>query len=137
MASGLRPELRVGPKGYIHGWIFVGAPGIGAKVFHPEHGHGTVTGHSGGHVTVAFGGGTHTFSHAAKSPIEPGAAPHAPALERRPASLGGEAGVMTAAEAKKWGNANWPGERGLPRDQYLALRSYSGPAAYQVNRYLR
>jgi phage head maturation protease len=52
---------RVGPKGYIHGWIHVGGTTDGAKVFHPVHGHGTVTGTSGGHTTVAFPGGTHSF----------------------------------------------------------------------------
>lgn len=54
--------VKVGPKGYIHGWIFVGAPGVGARVFHPQHGHGTVTGHDGKHATVKFDGGkTHSF----------------------------------------------------------------------------
>jgi hypothetical protein len=52
----------VGPKGYIHGWIFVGAPGLGAHVVHPQLGHGTVTGHNGSHATVSFAkGGTHSF----------------------------------------------------------------------------
>jgi hypothetical protein len=55
--------LKVGPKGYIHGWIFVGAPGVGALVNHPSHGKGTVTGHDGKHVTVKFerSGASHTF----------------------------------------------------------------------------
>jgi len=51
----------VGPEGFIHGWIFVGVPGVGGKVFHPSLGHGTVTGHSGSHATVRFARGTHTF----------------------------------------------------------------------------
>lgn len=129
-------SYRVGPHGYIHGWIFVGAPGVGANVFHPHHGHGTVTGHDAQHVTVNFSGKTHTFGHSRTSPIEPSVSgpPH---LERRPESDGGEPGVMTAAEAKKWGNANWPAPGELPADQRNALRSYSGPAAYQINKYLR
>jgi 2'-5' RNA ligase len=54
--------LKVGPKGYIHGWIFVGVPGIGDVVRHPEHGHGVITEHSDKHVTVAFNNGkTHSF----------------------------------------------------------------------------
>jgi hypothetical protein len=47
----------VGPHGYIHGWIFVGIPGPGDEVFHPRHGHGTVTSASGNHVTVSFDAG--------------------------------------------------------------------------------
>lgn len=63
--------VKVGPKGYIHGWIFVGAPGVGARVFHPQHGMGTVTKHDGTHATVKFDktGATHTFEareHTAK-----------------------------------------------------------------------
>jgi hypothetical protein len=44
--------VKVGPKGYEHGWVFVGVPGaeahhprgmrVGAQVHHPEHGSGTV-----------------------------------------------------------------------------------------------
>jgi hypothetical protein len=53
---------KVGPKGYIHGWIFVGAPGVGDRVQHPQHGAGTVTAHDGRHATVTFDkGGAHTF----------------------------------------------------------------------------
>ena len=54
---------RVGPHGYIHGWIFVGVPAVGARVEHPQHGHGTVTGHNGMHATVTFDktGAVHTF----------------------------------------------------------------------------
>lgn len=36
---------KVGPKGYIHGWIYVGPQAPGSRVFHPEHGHGTVNSH--------------------------------------------------------------------------------------------
>jgi hypothetical protein len=64
MASALPAEYRVGPHGYIHGWIFVGVPGAGAKVFHPSHGHGTVTGTAGGRATVKFDSGAeHSFEH--------------------------------------------------------------------------
>lgn len=49
--------VKVGPKGYIHGWIFVGAPGVGAEVFHPHHGKGVVTRHDGKHATVRFQNG--------------------------------------------------------------------------------
>lgn len=54
--------LKVGPHGYIHGWIFVGVPGMGDAVRHPSHGQGEITGHTEGHVTVRFQSGkTHTF----------------------------------------------------------------------------
>ena len=48
---------KVGPKGYIHGWIFVGALGVGNRVAHPELGHGTVTHHEGGRTHVRFDSG--------------------------------------------------------------------------------
>lgn len=55
--------LKVGPKGYIHGWVFVGVPGVGAEVYHPHHGRGKVTAHDGKGVTVAFDKGTtHRFT---------------------------------------------------------------------------
>lgn len=57
----------VGPKGYIHDWIFVGIPGVGQEVFHPSHGHGTVTAAEGGHVSVSFDGG-----HSADFPVRQG-----------------------------------------------------------------
>ena len=61
---------RVGPKGYIHGWVFVGAPGVGAHVVHPHLGRGTVTEASGSHVKVRFeSGGHHAF------PVRPGSGP--------------------------------------------------------------
>lgn len=71
-AKGVVPALaKVGPKGHVHGWIFVGAQDTGARVFHPQHGMGTVTAHHGTHVDVAFekSGTRHTFEareHTAK-----------------------------------------------------------------------
>lgn len=54
--------LKVGPHGYIHGWIFVGVPGLGDAVSHPSHGKGVIEGHDDKHVTVRFQNGkTHTF----------------------------------------------------------------------------
>jgi hypothetical protein len=50
---------RVGPHGYIHGWIFVGIPVTGDHVIHPHHGHGEVTDASDHHVGVAFDSGAH------------------------------------------------------------------------------
>jgi hypothetical protein len=34
--------VKVGPHGYIHGWIYVGTADEGTEVTHPEHGHGVV-----------------------------------------------------------------------------------------------
>ena len=55
---------KVGPKGYIHGWIFVGIPTAGALVHHPQHGTGTVISRHGSHVEVQFHrtGHTHIFA---------------------------------------------------------------------------
>jgi hypothetical protein len=54
-----RPKVvdLVGPKGYIHGWIFVGIPGPGQEVYHPQHGRGTVTDSGSGRVKVSFDAG--------------------------------------------------------------------------------
>lgn len=60
-AAGL---VKAGPKGYIHGWIFVGPQAAGARVFHPEHGHGTVTRTGKRSVGVQFDRGHHaSFQH--------------------------------------------------------------------------
>jgi ribA/ribD-fused uncharacterized protein len=40
--TALAELVKVGPKGYEHGWVFVGVPGVGALLHHPSHGHGTV-----------------------------------------------------------------------------------------------
>lgn len=52
--------VKVGPKGYEHGWIFVGAPGVGAAVHHSQHGPGVVVGadHGKGTVDVRHADGT-------------------------------------------------------------------------------
>lgn len=48
---------KVGPKGYEHNWVFVGVPGVGGRVFHPQHGHGSVASHDGKSVAVHFDSG--------------------------------------------------------------------------------
>lgn len=48
---------KVGPKGYEHNWVFVGVPGAGGRVFHPQHGHGTVADHKGDSVAIHFDSG--------------------------------------------------------------------------------
>lgn len=56
----------VGPKGYIHGWIFVGAPFPDSRVYHPSHGHGTVThvdDQNRVHVKFDKSGAVHSFEH--------------------------------------------------------------------------
>lgn len=47
----------VGPKGYIHGWIFVGIPAPGDKVSIPGHGRGTVVSGNAKHARVRLPGG--------------------------------------------------------------------------------
>lgn len=54
--------IKVGPKGYEHGWIFVGAPGAGGVVHHPKHGKGEFLGVKDGKAHVKWGNGeTHSF----------------------------------------------------------------------------
>jgi hypothetical protein len=63
--------LKVGPKGYEHGWIFVGAPGIGALVHHPEHGHGKVVRAGKKTSEVQFTSGHRAaFEHSASGPSD-------------------------------------------------------------------
>ena len=47
----------VGPHGYEHGWVFVGAPGVGTRVSHPAHGIGRVVSSGGGRITVKHDSG--------------------------------------------------------------------------------
>lgn len=49
--------VKVGPKGYIHGWIYVGPPGVGASVRHPKYGKGVVHRSDGGTAHVRFDSG--------------------------------------------------------------------------------
>lgn len=54
--------VKVGPKGYVHGWIFVGAGAPGSAVHHPHHGKGEFLGVKDGKAHVKWGNGeTHTF----------------------------------------------------------------------------
>lgn len=55
--SGL--EGKVGPKGFIHNWIFVGVPVLGQAVHHAHLGAGTITHVTGHSVHVQFAGGHH------------------------------------------------------------------------------
>lgn len=59
------PEMtKVGPKGYIHGWIFVGIPGMGDDVVHGTLGHGTITDIGAHTLKVKFDSGEeHTLAH--------------------------------------------------------------------------
>jgi hypothetical protein len=51
---------KVGPKGYIHGWIFVGhgTGAVGDKVSHPDHGAGKITSIDNDGVHAEFDDGT-------------------------------------------------------------------------------
>lgn len=64
-ASAVTGDLvKVGPKGYIHGWIKVGPGVVGDLVHHPEHGHGKVTRRGSKTVGVQFDSGAyHAFEH--------------------------------------------------------------------------
>lgn len=59
-------ERKVGPRGYIHGWHFVGIPGVGDRVHHPQLGKGTITHATAGQVHVKFDSGhAQPFEHRA------------------------------------------------------------------------
>jgi hypothetical protein len=47
-------QVKVGPKGYIHGWIYVGVPVYGEHVHHAALGPGVVTHVTDHHVQVQF-----------------------------------------------------------------------------------
>lgn len=47
----------VGPKGYIHGWIYVGPPGVGVEIRSPRHGKGRITARSKDKISVQYGNG--------------------------------------------------------------------------------
>ncbi|HEY1668546.1 MAG TPA: hypothetical protein VGG54_22875 [Trebonia sp.] len=47
-------QVKVGPKGYIHGWIYVGVPVYGEHVHHATLGPGVVTHVTDHHVHVQF-----------------------------------------------------------------------------------
>jgi len=65
--------VKVGPHGYIHGWILVGVPGVGAMVRHPEHGHGRVTKVTPKRAMVDFDSGArHAFEHGGPTGVLPG-----------------------------------------------------------------
>jgi 8-oxo-dGTP diphosphatase len=66
--------FKVGPEGYIHGWVYVG-PAAGGKITHPEHGVGTVAATSlhGTTVPVSYPDGKVRIYQARK---DESAAPH-------------------------------------------------------------
>lgn len=49
--------VKAGPKGYEHGWIYVGPQAAGARILHPLHGPGTVTRRNKRTVGVQFDSG--------------------------------------------------------------------------------
>jgi 8-oxo-dGTP pyrophosphatase MutT (NUDIX family) len=68
----MEPDLvKVGPHGYIHGWIYVGdADSEGEEVTHPDLGHGQVTTATSAHANVKFSdGSTATFDR--QEPADP------------------------------------------------------------------
>lgn len=73
IAAQARAELlKVGPKGYVHGWIYVGPPKVGARIHHPDLGHGTVTRRSSKTTAARFDNGeVLSWEHADETP-DPG-----------------------------------------------------------------
>lgn len=66
--------VKVGPKGYEHGWIYVGPQAAGARILHPTHGAGTLT-RAGKRTTgVQFDSGHHAAFEHQPGPRKRGAA---------------------------------------------------------------
>jgi hypothetical protein len=118
---------KVGPKGYIHGWIFVGPQAIGARVFHPGRGHGTVRRAGRGKTTVHYDSG-HKETYDSKPPKHfekrPAGKPAqgkpaaAAAPAKAPAKAPAPAAPAKAPEAPK--PAKVPaGEKPMTMDQHL------------------
>jgi hypothetical protein len=56
--------IKVGPHGYIHGWIKVGPGTVGEQVHHPDHGPGTVVRVTPKRSMIDFvSGAQHSFEH--------------------------------------------------------------------------
>lgn len=119
--AGQRVIELVGPKGYVHGWHYVGPQAVGARVFHPQFGHGTVTGHDGSHATVRFDKGGVTSSFEARKDASGEAAKLAPRAEPAPVKSAvpewQKAMDEQAAKMKAAGEAN---ARGIGYRQALA-----------------
>ncbi len=65
-AAGL---VKIGAKGYIHGWIKVGPGVAGDVVHHPDHGRGVVSRVGSKTTGVSFENGTyHAFEHTPRTP---------------------------------------------------------------------
>ena len=62
--------IKVGPKGYIHGWIYVGPAKLTHpfEVHHPELGRGVMTRRGSKTVGIQFDSGYHAFEHKPEAP---------------------------------------------------------------------
>ena len=64
--------VKVGPKGYIHGWVYVGPGHVGARIHDPDMGHGSVTRRGKKTTTILWDnrshgeGGVTTYEHGDK-----------------------------------------------------------------------
>lgn len=118
--------LKVGPKGYIHGWIRVVPGAVGDVVHHPEHGQGTVTRRGSRTVGVQFDTGAyHAFEHGGVA--DDGSGRHfverPPRVStRKPRAAGTDAASPAAAPVPVVATAKpTPGEaRGIARDMVNA-----------------
>lgn len=75
--------VKVGPHGYIHGWIHVGPASVGDVVHHDTHGEGVVTGVHDDHVRVRFAGGEHDIPRTLYQGMHPASAEEKTAFRER------------------------------------------------------
>jgi len=135
--------VKVGPKGYVHGWIYVGPQAAGTRVVHPRHGHGTVHQTEGGRSTVHFDNGKqHTFE-AARRPKAPGHFTPRDEHDKPVSEPIGNGSLFSPEETKRLNNVLQdfpPGSRGAARRWGEALRDgdlrASRAAALELSRAL-
>lgn len=149
-AGQLAELVKVGPHGYIHGWIFVGIPGVGGEVQHPHLGHGHVIGVGNGKVRVRFDSGAeHSFEHHAGTgragggsggghfePRGSGSGSSRPAAKP---SRRGEQGDLLSAEAPtpragQTGGRDWTAMRRQDFDEGEPLSLFDVPGTRQSRR---
>jgi hypothetical protein len=146
-AAQLADLLKVGPHGYIHGWIFVGIPGGGGQIEHPELGRGRVTGVGGRKVRVRFDSGAeHSFEHrpgagrggnGAGHFVPRGLATDNPAPSVKP-GRGSQQGDLLSAEAAapagQTGGRDWTAMRRQDFDESEPLSLFDVPGSRQSRR---
>jgi hypothetical protein len=123
------------PMVYEHGYIPVSGTVLGKDGIRRPGGSGHAKATPG-----VRGKGARAPAVKAPAPVKPPAvkAPLKAAPKVTPKAAAQDYPKMSAKEAEKWGSDGWPSTSPpLPRDQYEALRDYSGAGYTEINGYLR